>query len=516
MSEADLILYNARVLTFDSACPLASLVAIKGEKVLALSTDRDIDRFKGNTTTVVNCEGRTIIPGFNDAHCHPVGFAESLITPDIGPTAAHSITDIKYVIREASINLPAGKWIQSRGYNEFHLAEKRHPTRWDLDKATTTHPVKLTHSSGHAHVLNSMALAIAGIAKDTPDPIGGIIDRDPQTGEPTGVLYDMGDHLSRIIPPRSENEMIECIKLASKKLISLGITSVQDTSIRNDIQRWQTFRRWREQGTFMPRVNMMMGMEKFDEFIEHGFHPNTGDSCLRLSALKIILTETTGQLYPTLEELKNKVLLAHQLGYQVAMHAVERTTVEAARSTLEYVLRKLPRRDHRHRIEHCSVCPPALARQLAELEAVIVTQPAFLYFNGDRYLNTVPRDQLKYLYPLATLIKSGLNMAISSDSPVVSPDPLYGIYAAVSRTSESGQEVLSHEQITPVEALHMYTKGSAYSCFEEGQKGSLSPGMIADIVVLSDNPAEVTPDQIKEIQVEMTIIGGQIVWRKNI
>ena len=516
MSEADLILHNARVLTLEPKYPTATLVAIRDGKILALATDSDLNRLKGISTKIVNCGGGTIIPGFHDAHCHPVGFAESLITPNIGPAAAPSISDIRKTIKDASSNLPAGDWVQSRGYNEFHLEEKRHPTRWDLDEATTIHPVKLTHSSGHAHVLNSVALAIAGITKDTPDPTGGIIDRDLQTGEPNGILYDMGDYLASVIPPRSESEMMKCMKLASNKLVSLGVTSLQDASVRNDIRRWQMFRQWKEQGTFVPGVNMMVGMENFDQFVEHGFLPNAGDSCLRLGAIKVILTETTGHLYPTAEELNDKILHVHNLGYQVAIHAVERTTVEAACSALEYVLHRFPRKNHRHRIEHCSVCPPALARNLAKLESVIVTQPAFVYFNGERYLNTVPSDQIKYLYPVSTLLKSGLNIAVSSDCPVVSPDPLYGIYAAVSRKSESGKEVSSQQRIKPLEALHMYTKGAAYSCFEEKQKGSLAPGMRADLIVLDANPLDVPTEQIKEIKVEMTIIGGRIVWRKNI
>jgi hypothetical protein len=385
-----------------------------------------------------------------------------------------------------------------------------------MDKATTSHPVRLTHRSGHAYVLNSMGLKIAGISSNTPDPPGGIIERDAETGEPDGVLYEMGNYLAEVVPSLTDDEMERGMVLASEQLVSLGITSVQDASMRNGIQRWQMFQQWKKHDIFKPRVIMMIGSQAFGQFQEKGFLPETGDDQLRLGSVKIIVHRATGRLNPSQEELNEKVLLMHRLGFQVAMHAVEEETIEAACLTLENALHNLPRRNHRHRIEHCSVCRPAMARRLASLGVVIATQPAFIYYNGERYLNTVPADQIDHLYPVATFIKEGLRVAAGSDCPVVPPNPLSGMYAAVSRMDEAGHSIAAHRCISAVEALNIYSMGSAYSCFEENSKGSITPGKLADLIVLNGDPTKVSAEEIKRLEVKMTIIGGQIVWRKGL
>ncbi len=516
MPRADLILSNAKILTLDPVYPQATMVAIKDGKVMAISGDEDFDILKGDDTDVIDCGGRTVLPGFHDAHCHIFGFAESLLSPNLNKTAVRSIAEIQNKIREVSMNLPSGSWIRARGYNRFYLDEKRHPTRWDLDKATTTHPVKLTHRTGYAHVLNSLALSLAGISSDTPEPPGAIIERDLETGEPNGVLYGMDSYLADVIPPLGDGDLERGITLANERLLSLGVTSIQDASVRNGIQRWQMFQKWKERGLFTPRVSMMVGEEAFSRYQGLGLFSGTGDDRLHLGGVKMILHETTGRLTPVQEELNRKVLRIHQSGLQVAMHAMEEATLEAACLALENALRSFPRKDHRHRIEHCSVCTVGMAKRLASLQAVVVTQPAFIYYNGERYLKTVPRDQLKNLYPIARLIKSGLKVAASSDCPVVPPNPLIGVYAAASRLAETGQSVLLRERISTLEALRMYADVAAYSCFEEDKKGTLVPGKFADLVVLSDDPTGIALEDLKELDVAMTVIDGDIVWRRDL
>jgi len=178
-------------------------------------------------------------------------------------------------------------------------------------------------------------------------------------------------------------------------------------------------------------------------------------------------------------------------------------------------LKKNPRPDHRHRIEHCSVCPPSLSKQLAALGIMVVTQPAFVYFHGDRYLQTVAADQLSNLYPIATLLKKGVTVAGSSDCPIVPPDPLIGIYAAIARLSTTGQPVSIKERIENLAALRLFTQSAALAGFEERRKGSITPGKLADLVLLNGDPSKVSPDEIKELEVEMTVLDGKIVWKKN-
>ena len=218
---ADLILFNANVLTLNPKYPRAQLVAVRNGRVLGIGRNGDLREFRGDGTEVIDCRGGTVIPGFSDAHCHLVAFAESLLSLNLSPDKVHSIADIQEEIRKLARDLPAGSWIRGVGYNEFYLAEKRHPNRWDLDEATLVHPVKLTHRSGHAHVLNSPALRIAGISRETPEPPGGMIERDLVSGEPNGVLYGMNDYLAGVVPPVAEGELAPGIRLASDRLIAL-------------------------------------------------------------------------------------------------------------------------------------------------------------------------------------------------------------------------------------------------------------------------------------------------------
>ena len=512
---ADLILYNANVLTLHSNCPKAQLVAVQSGKVSAVAENGALEEFKGSKTAVIDCRGRTVLPGFNDAHCHFVALARSLVVPNLYPAKVHSILDIQNELVRLAQNLTPGTWIRADGYNEFYLAEKHHPTRWDLDEVSSVHPIKLTHRSGHAHVLNSLALELVGISKETPDPPGGIIERDWETGEPNGLLYDMGGFLSKEVPLLSDSELERGIKLAGQELLSLGITSIQDASAENDFRRWQMFRRWKDEKSLKCRLSLILGVEGFNQYQEEGLPPDTDGDGIHFGGAKIILQETTGRLNPTWEELEQIVVRAHQSNLQVALHAVEESTVESACAILEHVLQKFPRADHRHRIEHCSVCQTAMAERLASLGIIVVTQPAFVYFNGDRYLKTVPIKQLDHLYPIATLLKTGVKVAAGSDCPVVPPSPLIGIYAAISRRAETGEAVVSQECISPLEALCIYTKNAAFASREEALKGSIAPGKFADLVIINDDPTKVPTGEVKDLRVEMTIIGGDVVWSRE-
>jgi hypothetical protein len=512
----DLILLNANVITMDPAFPIAQLVAIRNGKIEKVAGNDNLKDLRNPKTKVIDCHGKPVFPGFIDAHIHFHGFSERLTAIDLSPrNNVRSISDIRDRISQTSKSLPSGTWIRGAGYDEFYLAEKRHPTRWDLDDATSIHPIKLMHRSGRAHVLNSLASQLVNISKETADPTDGLIDRDIQSGEPTGLLYGMGDALAKLIPPIDYDQMERGVKLANKELSSLGITSIHDASPRNNLSRWKMFERWIERGHLRSRVCTALGMEGYEEYRNHPFQSRIDENRLRVQGLKIILHETTGRLHPTQEELNELVLEIHRSGMQAVLHAIEGKTIEAACDAVAYALKKSPRSDHRHRIEHCSVCTPPLAKRLASLGIMVVTQPSFIYYNGDRYLKTVPKPNLEHLYPLSTLIKNGVGVAGSSDCPVVPANPILGIYSAVSRKTEGGDFVLPHEQITALEALKMYTRDAAKATSEERVKGSIEPGKLADLVVLSRDPTKLPADEIKDIEVEMTIVGGDMVWDKT-
>jgi hypothetical protein len=201
-------------------------------------------------------------------------------------------------------------------------------------------------------------------------------------------------------------------------------------------------------------------------------------------------------------------------GFRAAIHAIRYETVEAVANAIEYALGQLPQVDHRHRIEHCSECPPQLLERIRKLGIMIVTQPPFLYFSGERYLATVPSDRQSWLYRIKSLMEAGIPVAGSSDSPIVDDNPLVGIYAAVNRLAQSGQAVLPEERVSVKKALEMYTCNAAHSSFEEKEKGTINEGKLADLVLLSDDPTSVPPEQLKDITVDMTIIGGEVVWER--
>ncbi len=509
----DLILFNANVITMNPSFPKAGLIAIQGGKIQNVASDGSFKSLRSSKTSVIDCHGKTVLPGFIDAHVHFLGFSERLTSIDLSPrNNVRSISDIRDKIREISKALPSGTWIRGAGYNEFYLAEKRHPTRSDLDMATATHPVKLTHRSGRAHVLNSLALSVVHLSKETADPTDALIDRDIQTGEPTGLLYGMGDMLAKRIPPIDQDQMEQGVKLGNTQLSSLGITSIHDASPRNNLERWKLIQRWKHEGLLKARIRMMLGKEGFEEYQRHLFPAQVDENQASVEGVKIIVHETTGQLYPTQEELNEMVLDIHRSGMQAVLHAIEGKTIEAACNAIAYALKKSSRSNHRHRIEHCSVCTPSLAKRLASLGIRVVTQPSFIYYNGDRYLQTVPKRNREHLYPLATFIKNGVLLAGSSDCPVVPPSPIVGIYAAVSRKTSTGDLVLPNEQITPLEALKMYTQDAAKATSEERIKGSIEPGKLADLVILSGDPTKLSVNEIKDIGVEMTILNGEVVW----
>lgn len=517
--RAKTVLINANILTMDPSFPHAQWIAISEGIIRAAGEGRDYKEFATRGTEVIDCGSRTVLPGFIDAHLHLRAFAESCVSLDLSQIQGlRSIKDIQGVLKNRCKKSPPGTWIRGRGYNEFYLAENRHPTRWDIDEVSHNHPVKLTHRSGHAHVLNSLALSLVGISAETGDPPDGLIDRDAATGEPTGLVFEMGEFLSERVPLLDKRETLKGLNLANQKLLSCGITSVQDTSHLNDFERWTEMCSWKEKGIFNPRIGFMLGAKGLEQFREGGsslFSSSVSGTHLCINGAKIILDETTGELRPSQTELNETVLKIHRAGFQVAVHAIEENAVESACSAIEYALNRLPRSDHRHRIEHCSVCSPTLSRRLAALGVLVVTQPSFVFYNGDRYLETVTSQRLQNLYPIGSLLKAGITVAGSSDCPIVPPNPLTGIYSSVSRKSNTGKVLSPGERIEPIDALRMYTTHAARASFEEHHKGSITLGKLADLVVLTGDPSAAAANEIKDMEVVMTILNGEVVWEKD-
>jgi predicted amidohydrolase YtcJ len=496
----------------DPAQPEADLVAVTGNRITAIGPNDAVEKLRTPGTRIVDCHGATLLPGFIDAHCHLHAYAEALVSLNFSPRASiHSILDIQDRLREFVISRRPGTWIRGKGYNEFYIAENRHPNRWDLDAVAPRHPVKLTHRSGHAHVLNSLALERVGITSETGDPPDGLIDRDYETGQPTGILYGMGAYLSSHIPGMDDAEIERGLALADRNLLSFGITSIQDASSVNGLLHWQRFKSWKTRGLLHPRIRMMLGFDGFCESRPPVFQTDPAVD-LRLGGVKIIVHQATGSLQPSQEELNERVFAIHEAGMQTAIHAVEEPEIGAACNAIEYSLKRCPRPDPRHRIEHCSVCPPSLIERISNLGITVVTQPSFLYFSGDRYLKTVPESQQAHLYCIGSWFERGLPIGFGSDFPIAEPNPLIGVQAAVTRMSESRNPISSKQGIPVSDALRMYTLGAAAAGFEERIKGSITPGKLADLILLNANPCELDAGGIQDIRVIMTMLDGRIAW----
>ncbi len=498
--------------------PRAQAVAVRGDRILAVGSDAEVRRYVGPQTEVVDCRGRAVLPGFIDAHCHVLAYAASLLSLDCSPAAVSSVADIQAALRRQAGAIPGGHWIRAVGYSEVDLAEGRHPTRWELDAAAPDHPVRLIHRSGHACVLNSLALRLCGIGSETEEPGGGCLERDLSTGEPTGLLLEMNELVERAVPPLTYEQLAQGVGLASGRFLAAGITCVVDATHTNGGAEWELLRRLRQDGHLAPRLTAMVGFEHREEAAR--WQKADGDGSLRLrsgqalelGALKIAIKELGEGIHPEEDALGEMVREAHAQGWQVAIHAVEERAVAAATSAFAGAVAHLPREDHRHRIEHCGLCPPAVAARIGAAGLVVVSQPAFLYHNGERYLRQVAPQKQAYLYPLRSLQRAGVRLAAGSDCPVVPPDVIPGLYGAVGRRSQGGRLLPGEEALSIGEALAMYTSAAAYASFAEGERGSIAPAKLADLVVLSADPTACPPDELLSLRPEMTIIGGQVVW----
>ena len=511
----DLILYNATVITLDPDKPRASWVAIGDGKIIGVGTGEPPTGTlnQASRSRNIDCDGSTLVPGFNDAHCHVLSTAASLLALDCSPTAVSSIEEIKEKLQERSLQVPKGTWLWGNGYNEFYLREKRHPTRWDLDQVAPEHPVRFLHRSGHAMVLNSHALALAGIHRDTPDPPDGVIERDEVTKEPTGLLLEMADHIYGVIPAMSNDEIERGIGQFNERCINMGITSIQDATPANNLERWKLFVGLKKRGLLVPSMIFMPGARHLQQFAQEGFTFGYGEHGLDVGPVKIMLTMTTGAMQPSRKELRDLVRDANLNGFPVAIHAVE---AEAVKEAIDAIYSGVDRRsigELRNRIEHCSECPPSLIKQLVCNKVTVVTQPGFLYHSGERYLTDVSGDRLPWLYPIRSMSDAGVPLAAGSDSPVIPMDPITGIYAAVTRNAESGDTIFPSESLSVETALAMHTLGGAYASSKEHVTGSIQYGKQADVVMLDRDPTAVDTEVIKDIRVMMTIAQGDVVWK---
>lgn len=476
-------------------------------------------------TQRVNLAGRTLIPSFNDAHVHiwKVGL---LLTKQVDTRRALA-PDIESIIsrfHERAQILPAGTWITGRGYNETELPERRHLTRLDLDAASPDHPIALTRTCGHMIVANSLALHLANINAETADPPGGVIVRD-ESGEPTGLLQEtaMG-LLNRAMPEVSDDDMAEAIKAANRHQLSVGITSATDPLLTPAILN--VYRQLEANHELAVRVNGLPirrpdGGKETLPLPERFISDKLRIDCVKFfadgglsgatAALSVPYKVTGGQgvLRFETDELTELMWEAHDAGFRIGTHAIGDVALEQIISVYEELHRRKPN-GLRHRIEHLGLPDADMLKRCKAIDVIAVPQTVFLPALGASFRRYLPDAFIPRCYPVRAMLDAGLTVALSSDAPVVPDDnPILGMKAAIDRKDHAGEPIAPEQAISAYEALYGYTMGGALASDDGKNRGSLTPGKWADMVILSGNPLTTPPDSLLDLQVEQTFVGGK-------
>lgn len=508
--SADLLLSGGRILTLDPRRPWAEAVAIAGGKILAVGSERELRPFLSSRTQWLSCIGKTALPGFIDPHLHFLAWASRHCGTDA--STARSIPELQFALQQQLARTSADEWVRGYGYDEFFLAEKRHPTKHDLDAVTRERPILLRHRTGHAAVLNSRALERAGLGCDSSPHASGIVERDAGSGEPTGVLFEMEPFLRTVVPTLSAPALASGVRHVSRELLRQGVTSFHDASAGNTLEDLALFRRFHADRGLASRTTVMVGIDSLNDVFAASLPPFSGDEWVRLGSIKIMVHESRGLLYPFPEELAEMIERVHRHGFQAAIHAVEEGPVCIAIDGIVRAVQRWPRPDPRHRLEHCSICPPPFLETLRHTGSLVVTQPGFLHFYGEKYAAEVAADVQAWLYRTKSFLDCGISVAGSSDCPIAPLAPLLGIQAAMTRRAHSGTILNPGEALDLLPAVSLFTVAGAWAGFEETTKGRIAPGFVADLVVLSDDITKTPPDKIGDLTVETTIIDGRLVW----
>ena len=528
--QASLVLYNGNIHTLDSNAPQVEAIAIANNRVLAVGTNAEMQALLAPEGETIDLGGQTATPGFIDAHLHFLSYGINLgeIDLDLVPSREEALRRVK----AQAAQMPGGSWLQGRGWDQSIWPGGTFPDRAMLDPVTTEHPVFLRRKCGHIGWANSLALEKAGIGPETPDPPGGEIERDAE-GQPTGILKERATGLVfDVIPEPTDEEVKAAIQRATDSLHAYGITGV------GNMEDTRTFRALQElhaEGKLRIRVLMQIPVERLDGAIAAGIQSGFGDEWLRVGGVKIFADGSLGgrtafMLEPYENEPDNVGIVVSDAGY------LNQTIEKAARAGIAAMVHAIGDRSNRevldavertrragiglhlrHRIEHAQILHPHDIPRFAELGVIASPQPIHCVedmvmardFWGERCAGA---------YAWRSLLDSGAHMAFSSDAPVSTPDVMRGIHAAITRRRLDGYPDpdgwYPEQRVTVQEAVYAYTMEAAYAGGEEDLKGSLSPGKLADLTVLSQDIFSISADALLETDVTMTMVGGEVVYQK--
>lgn len=506
--------------------------AIYDGTIAAVGSADDIEAMAGPDTERLDFEGRTVLPGFIDAHCHmAIAGRQRALQVDLRPGRVTSYADMVAALADEAQETPAGEWIVGFGHDDTKLAEGSHPTRDVLDRASTDHPIFVTASGGHLSMVNTTALEIAGVDADTPDPDGGHFEREDD-GYPNGILHEAarnvfrgGDDEEGLIPDPTPAEDQAALREICGVYNAAGITSVGEAVVTPDEIR--LYRQGAREDNLTVRASLMVLFEYFDELTALNIDSGFGDDLVRIGPIKDFVDgaiaartayldepydgrDDRGDLVISQETLNDRVMRAHEAGYQIGVHANGDAAIRMLLDAYERALEAHPREDHRHRIEHGTVVTESLLDRIEALDLCVLPFSTYIYQHGEKLGEY--GDRLDRMFPFGSYLERGIPVGGSSDNPAGLLPPLLGIRTMVTRKTRDGDVIAPHEAIPVEEAIRVYTERAAYCTFEEDRKGSIEPGKLADFVVLSEDPTAVDPGRIHQIDVEATFLGGEQVY----
>ena len=528
--SVDLILHNGKIFTADQLLSTFSAVAVRDDRIVALGWDGLLDQYRAART--VDLDGKLVVPGFIDTHIHISGDPERWV--DLA--GLENMAELKARITRKAERLGSGEWITGYGWSEDELAERRRPLRWDLDDAAPVNPVVLTRAGGHSSVANSLALEAAGLTPQTETPPGAIIEVDDQ-GRMNGILREGAQGLvRRFVPDPTSAELRDSFVQNLRNLLGLGITSLIQAGVGE-----RGFANWEEvytefQGE-LPRAAVQVRVQgpaerAIETLTRFGRKTGDGNEWLRVGPVKFFVDGGyTGAAAWTLEPYKGQpgyfgtgALIdadgmyrlskaAHEMGWQMGFHTIGDAAIKMTVDAWSRVIEESPRVDHRHYLNHFTVRPPAETMQkMASHNIHIAQQPNFTYTLEGRYAEHLEGERYETNNPVRSPMSHGVFVALGSD--ILPIGPMVGLYAAVTRKGMSGAVVGPGEALTMPEAIVAYTRLAAYLTFEEDIKGSLEVGKLADMVVLSQDLLTIDPDRTMDTAVEMTILGGTVVYQR--
>jgi predicted amidohydrolase YtcJ len=526
--DADLILLNGKIITVDSDSTIAQAVAVKDSLILAVGTNNEVMTFKGPETDVRNLNGRTVTPGMIDAHLHLMYYGQAE-KDYVNLRHLDTIDQVVAAIEGRVQQTPPGDWIIGDGF--FKLEDMRMPKKWDLDPVSPNNPVFLNSQGGHYGSANSEALRIAGIYSDTPNPVGGIIEKDSLTGEPDGIFWNHPamDLVRQYLPAFDEHALAADVLFAQELCLTTGITSFQDVNTRG-LSRVLGY--YTALDSLKVRAFLLYTIEK-----SHDVATSLDDLSLykgpwlSLGGDKFLLdgqppTSYTYEPHPgpswdiptwdpdTLEAVVKKL---HRAGHQLAFHCMGDHAIDLALDVIEAAQNDTFRVDHRHRLEHCMIPTEAAMDRMKELGVVVSLQPASIYASAQFYVGFWGEERANRFKPMRSLLDRGIPVALGTDFPTIPYiAPKYTLWSACLRKSETGHFLAFNERVTIQEALYAHTMGSAYAAFEEDIKGSIEVGKYADMVVWSDDMYSIPLNNLKDLYVISTIVAGTVYNNPNV